>query len=90
MKIYHYHTITKELTSIFGNDKWEYVDVEDVAKIDIDNTSPSTETAFAKLSKALKDTTDKFQLEINKLKEKNEAKTQEILDIKTEIEKLKK
>jgi hypothetical protein len=100
MRIYHYHTITNELTSesiaresplekdiffipafatdkkppkkiegktiIFESDEWKYVNVEDVAKIDIDNTSPSTDTAFKKVEKTIKNITD----EISEIKTK--------------------
>jgi len=52
--------------AIIFDGEWKHIDVEGVASVDTDNTSPSTETAFTKLVEKMK----KYDAEIVELKGK--------------------
>ena len=56
----------------FDGAEWQYVDVEVVAEKDVDNTSPSTETAFQKVVKLLESVNAELVEVKNKLQEKEE------------------
>jgi hypothetical protein len=46
-------TPESEYTIAFIDNEWKYIEIEQVARVDVVNSSPSTETAFAKVSKML-------------------------------------
>ena len=65
-------------------DEWEHVEAEIVAEKDIDNTSPSTETAFQKVARLLETVSTELADVKNKLKEKEERIS--ILEQKNKVE----
>lgn len=70
---------------VFDNGEWKHVDVKAVAEIDIDNTSPSTETAYQRMVNEMFD----MAKEIQSIKHDITFKDEKIKKLEEEIFKVK-